>query len=53
MKLFPISTDEGRSFAIVEMASPEENTKLRETVGDGYCGDGVVVHLLHHPSKAR
>lgn len=53
VKLFPISTDEGRSFAIVEMASPEENTKLRETVGDGYCGDGVVVHLLHHPSKAR
>ena len=51
VKLFPISTDHGRSFAIIEMASPEENTRLRETVGDGYSERGVVVHLLHNPKK--
>lgn len=36
VKLFPISSDHGRSFAVIEMASPEENTKLRDTIGDGY-----------------
>jgi hypothetical protein len=49
VKLFPISSDRGRSFAIIEMASPEENTKLRETIGDGYADQGVVVNLLHNP----
>jgi hypothetical protein len=48
VKLFPISSDHGRSFAIIEMASPEENAKLRETIGDGYADRGVVVDLLHN-----
>ena len=49
LKLFPIASDDGRSFAIIEMASPEENTRLREMIGDGYSDRGVVVHLLHNP----
>lgn len=49
LKLFPISTDHGRSFAIIEMATPEENVQLRETIGDGYTDRGVVVHLIHGP----
>ena len=48
VKLFPISTDDGRSSAIIEMASAEENTRLRETIGDGYTDRGVVVHLVHN-----
>ncbi len=48
VRLFPISTDDGRSSAIIEMASAEENTKLRETIGDGYTERGVVVHLVHN-----
>ena len=48
VRLFPISTDDGRSSAIIEMASAEENAKLRETIGDGYTDRGVVVHLVHN-----
>lgn len=51
LRLFPISTDNGHSFAIVEMASPEENAKLRATVGDAYSERGVVVHLVHGPDR--
>jgi len=51
LRLFPIATDEGRSFAVIEMASPDENVKLRETVGDGYADRGVVVHLVHNPAE--
>jgi trehalose-6-phosphate synthase len=47
VKLFPISTGQPRSFAVVEMASPEENTKLRDSIGDGYKDKGVLVDLLH------
>jgi len=50
LRLFPIPT--GKSFAVVEMASAEENTKLRETVGDGYFAEGVVVHLMHKTGEA-
>ena len=53
VKLFPISTDHGRSFAIVEMASPVENTRLRERVGDGYSDQGVIVHLFHDPEQGQ
>lgn len=48
VRLFPISADGGRSSAIVEMASAEENTKLRETIGDDYADQGVVVNLRHN-----
>lgn len=51
LRLFPVSSDNGHSFAIVEMASAEENEKLRETVGDGYSDRGVVVHLVHSPER--
>ena len=51
LKLFPIASDDGRSFAIIEMSSPEENTRLREMIGDGYSDRGVVVHLLHNPKE--
>lgn len=51
LRLFPISADQGKSFAVIEMSSPEENAKLRETVGDGYSDQGVVVHLVHNPDE--
>lgn len=51
LRLFPISADQGKSFAVIEMSSPEENAKLRETVGDGYFAEGVVVHLVHNPDE--
>jgi hypothetical protein len=44
VKLFPLSTGHARSFAVIEMASPEENTRL---IGDGYKDKGVLVNLLH------
>lgn len=47
VKLFPISTGHARSFAVIEMASPEENTKLMDSIGDGYRDKGVLVNLLH------
>jgi hypothetical protein len=47
VKLFPLSTDHARSFAVIEMASPEENTKLMDSIGDGYKDKGVLVNLLH------
>jgi hypothetical protein len=53
LRLFPMSTDNGDSFAVVEMASAEENAKLRATVGDGYADKGVVVHLLHKRETQR
>lgn len=53
LKLFPIATDKGHSFAVIEMASPEQNTRLRESIGDGYTDRGVVVHLLHNPKPAE
>ncbi|HJQ61590.1 MAG TPA: RNA-binding protein [Burkholderiales bacterium] len=45
LRLFPIPLE--KSFAVVEMASAEENARLCETVGDGYAADGVLVQLLH------
>jgi hypothetical protein len=47
VKLFPLSTGHARSFAVIEMASPEENTRLMDSIGDGYKDKGVLVNLLH------
>ncbi|MGQ0523187.1 MAG: hypothetical protein ACT4P8_05955 [Betaproteobacteria bacterium] len=49
--LYPVSTGQDRPFAIVEMSSSEENSRLREEIGDGYFGDGVLVQLWRRSSR--
>lgn len=53
LKLFPLSSDKGNSSAVIEMASPEQNARLRESIGDGYTERGVVVHLIHNPEVGK
>ena len=48
--LYPTSTGQDRPFAVVNMSSLEENVRLREEIGDGYFGDGVLVQLIRRNS---
>jgi hypothetical protein len=53
VKLFPISTGHARSFAVIEMASDEENARLMDSIGDGYRDKGVLVNLLHEQAEGK
>jgi len=45
--LYPLTSRRDQPFAVVEMASPEENKKLKDTIGDGYFSGGITVNLQH------
>jgi len=45
--LYPLIEGRDRPFAVVEMSSDEENSRLRNTIGDGYFAGGVCINLIH------
>jgi hypothetical protein len=47
VRLYPPALGQDRPFAVVEMSSPEENLRLRNTIGDGYFAGGVCINLVH------
>jgi hypothetical protein len=46
--LYPLLKGRDRPFAVVEMSSPEENSRLRDAIGDGYFASGVCINLAHN-----
>jgi hypothetical protein len=47
--LYPLELRQTQPFAVVEMSSPDENSRLRNTIGDGWFAGGVCIHLVHKP----
>lgn len=45
--LYPLMAGRNQPFAIVEMSSPEETSRLRNTIGDGFFSGGVCINLVH------
>lgn len=44
--LYPLQFGLHKPFALVEMSKPQENTEVREAIGDSYFGNAVLVNLV-------
>jgi len=45
--LYPIMQGRDRPFAVVQMSAPDENSRLRNSIGDGFFAGGVCINLIH------